>query len=149
MIAYNLDKSSAAGIVSFIFLGIEMLFGGPLLALFNKKLGSYTYCFIWAGYGCNILHVASSYISSIWIIMLLFFVVGIMCCYQVIVFSASTKLVDPKSLSITVAFLNSINMFGGLFFHTIIGMIMERDSVSVAINNVQSYEYALSIISIC
>ena len=37
--AYGLEKGEAAGLVSFIFVG--MLFGGPLLAYFAKKAGHY------------------------------------------------------------------------------------------------------------
>lgn len=148
MIAYNLDKSSAAGIVSFIFMG--MLFGGPLLALLNKKLGSYTIIALCGlGMGGIFCLLLSYYIAYTWLVILLFFIIGIMCCYQVIIFSASAKLVEQKNLGITIAFLNSINMLGGSFFHTVIGMIMEQNDVSIMISNIKSYEYALSIIPIC
>lgn len=147
MIAYDIEKSDAAGIISFIFLG--MLFGGPLLALLNKKLGSYTIIAL-CGLGMgSIFCLVLSYYLSTFILMSLFFIVGLMCCYQVIIFSASAKLVEPKNLGITIAFLNSINMLGGSFFHTIIGMIMEKNTTSIVVQDVKSYEYALSIIPIC
>lgn len=55
----------------------------------------------------------------------LFFSVGLLCCYQVIVFSAGTNTVALRNLGVRVAFLNCINMLSGSFFHTCIGKIMD------------------------
>jgi hypothetical protein len=55
----------------------------------------------------------------------LFFALGVMGCYQVIVFAAGANLVAAKNLGVTVAFLNCINMLGGSFFHSAIGWLMD------------------------
>ena len=85
----------------------------------------------------------------------LFFCIGIMCCYQVIVFAAGSDLVTPRYLGVTVAFLNCINMLGGSFFHTTIGKIMDLFWTG-AINidgirqyDLEVYKYALSIVPFC
>ncbi|MGD0465103.1 MAG: MFS transporter [Gammaproteobacteria bacterium] len=152
--AYNLSKSDAAGLISFIFFG--MLFGGPLLAFFSKKFGNYsiiTAC----GLGMTLAFVMLLFNNTYnwWLLSCLFFCVGIMCCYQVIVFAAGADLVMPQYLGVTVAFLNSINMFGGSFFHTIIGKIMDLFwTGTLSVDGLRQYDlagykYALSIVPIC
>ena len=85
----------------------------------------------------------------------LFFMIGIMCCYQVIVFSAGANLVASKNLGVTIAFLNCINMLGGSFFHTVIGKIMDifwvgdMSGSGLRVYDVHAYKYALSIVPIC
>lgn len=85
----------------------------------------------------------------------LFFAIGIMCCYQVIIFAAGSRLVLPKQLGVTVAFLNCINMLGGSFFHTSIGQLMDIfwtgtiTSQGLKVYDLEVYQYALSIIPAC
>lgn len=154
MLAFDLTKSNAAGLVSFIFFG--MLIGGPLLVLCTKKFSNY---FVIASCGL-IMAVAFVFLLSGWVnntllLSALFFCVGILCCYQVIVFAAGAKLVNPENLGVTVAFLNSINMLGGSFFHTMIGNMMDFywtgaiGSDGLRVYDLQVYKYALSVIPLC
>lgn len=124
MTAYGLNKADAAQLISFVFIG--MLFGGPLLTIFSKKLGNYVVIILCAigmaiAFGCLLFSTK----FNLWSLGCLFFVVGIMCCYQVLVFAAGSDLVKPALLGVTIAFLNCINMLGGAFFHTCIGRIMD------------------------
>ena len=94
---------------SFIFFG--MLFGGPLLAFFSKKFGNYTVittCGVGMAFLFTFLLFNTTY--NCWMLSCLFFCIGIMCCYQVIVFAAGADLVTPQYLGVTVAFLNCINI---------------------------------------
>lgn len=151
MIAYNLNKGDAAGLVSFIFLG--MLFGGPLLALLSKRFGNYI-VIIFCGLGMAFIFMLLllNQAHNWWLFACLFFVIGILCCYQVIVFAAGSDLVAPQYLGITIAFLNSINMLGGSFFHTLIGRIMDVFWKGALLSDglreydVLTYKYALSVI---
>jgi predicted MFS family arabinose efflux permease len=154
MLAYHLNQADAAGIVSFIFFG--MLIGGPFLALCSRWLGEYpviTAC--GAGMALIFIVLLSCTQASAWMLASLFFVVGMMCCYQVIVFSAGMKLVTPQALGVTVAFLNCINMLGGSFFHTIIGQMMdaswagEHNAEGVRIYSLSAYHHALTVIPSC
>ncbi|WCR58085.1 MFS transporter [Wolbachia endosymbiont of Ctenocephalides felis wCfeJ] len=152
--AYNLSKGNAAGIISFIFCG--MLFGGPLLAWLSKRQGSYT-VIVMCGFGMalafTLLLMSKTYNALA--LSCLFFLVGIMCCYQAIVFVAGSELVAVKDLGITIAFLNSINMLGGSFFHTLIGKVLDLSwsgtfsKEGVMLYDLYAYQYALSAIPIC
>lgn len=154
MTAYDLNKADAAGLISFIFFG--MLIGGPLLALLSRKLGNYTVIAA-SGLGMAaaflLLFLNQSYNSVL--LSCLFFGVGILCCYQVIVFAAGSNLVAPKHLGVTVAFLNCINMLGGSFFHTTIGKIMDvfggggLNHEGLRIYDLHAYKYALCVVPLC
>jgi len=151
MQAIAVNKADAAGFVSYIFVG--MLFGGPLLAAWAKRIGNYsviTMCslgmvlaFLWLLYATTFFNAYS--------LSVLFFVVGILCCYQVLVFATGSELVTPAMLGITIAFLNCINMLGGSFFHSTIGWAMDHFWTGLMANGIrtytmQSYQHALLII---
>ncbi len=154
MKAYDFSKAESAGIISFIFLG--MLFGGPLLAFFSKRFGNFTIISA-AGLGMSLAFICLLLGVTHNTVMLssLFFGVGLLCCYQVIVFSAGANIVAPENLGVTVAFLNCINMLGGSFFHTCIGRIMDYfwtgtlNSEGLRTYDLEVYRYALSIIPLC
>ena len=152
--AYNLTKADAAGLTSLIFCG--MLVGGPLLAFFAKKFGNY----------CVISFCALSITLSISLILLnlssdiiwlsaLFFIIGINCCYQVLIFAIGEKFVKSKNLGICVSFLNSVTMIGGCFFPTIIGKTINivdsgtTDLQGLKIYSLAAYQCALAIVPIC
>lgn len=124
MTAFQLTKGNAAQLVSFIFIG--MLFGGPLLACFSKIFGNYK-VIIFSGLLMSLAFILVLSISSYnWYCFAgLFFIIGLMCCYQVIVFAAGADLVKPQLMGVTIAFLNCVNMLGGSFFHTLIGRRMD------------------------
>lgn len=154
MTAHGLTQSDAAELTSFIFVG--MLFGGPLLAYLSKRFGNYT-VIAFAGLG---LVVAFTYLLSgnsdynYHALATLFFIVGNLCCYQVIVFAAGCELVSAQMLGITVAFLNCINMLGGSFFHTLIGFAMDLFWTGTTVDGVrqytlESYNHALAVIPLC
>lgn len=154
MQAYGFSKGDAAGLISCVFFG--MLFGGPLLALFSKKCGNYlviTMCGLGMALAFGIL--LSNYNCTPLMLSVLFFLIGIMCCYQVLIFAAGSELTASENLGITVAFLNSINMLGGSFFHTLIGKAMDffwtgqLTPEGLRLYDVVSYQYALAIIPLC
>lgn len=151
---YLLPKSEAAQVVSFIFFG--MLFGGPLLALLSRKTGHYA---VIAGCGlgmgaCMLLLLFNPITLSVPVLQAIMFCIGLMCCYQVIVFAAGSQLVPGALLGVTVAFLNSINMLGGSFFHTLIGQAMDwfwegGMEGSIKLYSHHTYVQSLMIIPMC
>ena len=154
MTAYSINKGDAAQLISFVFIG--MLFGGPLLALCSKKLGNYlviALCGLGMAVAFAVLLSCKQY--EWWLFASLFFAVGIMCCYQVIVFAAGAELVAPQYLGVTIAFLNCINMFGGSFFHTTIGWLMDifwtgaLNSQGIKAYNLATYQWSLMLIPFC
>lgn len=154
MAAYHLTKGDAAGFVSLIFFG--MLFGGPILAQLSKRLGNYTVIAACGGGMALafIILLLSHHYNPI-LFSCLFFTIGMLCCYQVIVFAAGSTLVAPQNLGVVIAFLNCVNMLGGSFFHTSIGKIMDLfwtgtlSDNNLRIYDLEIYQYALYIIPIC
>jgi len=147
MTAYSIEKGTAAELISFIFFG--MLFGGPVLTALGKRFGHYN---IIAGCGLVMsflfmLMLLTPYYSGP-LLACLFFLVGILCCYQVLVFTAGSTLVKPQYLGVTIAFLNSVNMLGGSFFHTLIGTVMDFYRSGAGQYNLYSYHHALMVIPI-
>jgi sugar phosphate permease len=151
MTAHALHKSDAASLVSFIFVG--MLVGGPLLAWCSRKCGNYVVIILCGlGMALAFLFLLTCGTYSRALFSFVFFLIGIMCCYQVIVFATGATLVTPAQLGVTVAFLNSINMFGGSFFHTMIGKIMDifwagqLDHDGLRLYHLDAYHHALAVI---
>jgi predicted MFS family arabinose efflux permease len=154
MTAYSFTQSDAALLGSFIFIG--MLFGGPLLAVLAQRISNYK---ILVGCGFSLCLAFTLLLSHAldhwWLLCALFFMIGVLCCYQVIVFAVGSKLVAAELLGICVAFLNCINMLGGSFFHTFIGTIMDHywsgdfDSQGLKIYALVSFNHALTLIPLC
>lgn len=152
--SYSLDRSDAAALISNIFYG--MIMGGPLLAYLSKKLGHHTVITA-CGIGMAMIFVILVFNDQYnkLLISCLFFLVGIMCCYQVIIFAMGSQIVELKQLGVTVAFLNCINMLGGSFFHTIIGFVMDIfwtgqfSNDNMKIYDLVAFKYAISVIPFC
>ncbi|MDP3559048.1 MAG: MFS transporter [Legionellaceae bacterium] len=154
MTAYGISKSTAAELISFVFFG--MLFGGPVLAWCSEKSGNYKViacCGVGMALAFAILLLTQQY--HWWSLALLFFSIGVMCCYQVIVFAAGADLVKAQYLGVTIAFLNCINMLGGSLFHTVIGRLMDifwtgaLDSEGIKQYSLAAYHCALAFIPLC
>jgi MFS family permease len=152
--AYEIPKSSAAGIISFIYVG--MLFGGPVFALCSERLGVKA---VIMGCGIGIALLISMILllcASLdpFIIKIMLLIIGMLCCYQVVVFSACADYASPQALGITIAFINSINMLGGSFFHTVIGYLADafwngQMANGCRIYSADTYTLALMIIPAC
>lgn len=153
MTAMAMTKAQAAYYVSFIFIG--MLFGGPILASFAKRLGNYSVITLSSAgmvLAFLVLLFANGFFNP-YSLSILFFGIGILCCYQVLVFASGSDLVPPAMLGVTIAFLNCINMLGGSFFHSTIGWTMDKfwtGTLSDGIRDysIESYQYALLIIPV-
>jgi predicted MFS family arabinose efflux permease len=154
MTAYSFSKSDAAFLSSFIFIG--MLFGGPVLALLSRWLGNYRVLAL-CGVGLALAFVLllSLWVSSWWMLSSLFFVIGLLCCYQVLIFATGSALVSAELLGLSIAFLNCVNMLGGSFFHTLIGSMMDTfwsgtlDAQGMRLYSLASFQHALSLIPVC
>lgn len=152
MQVYAFPKEQAAFITSSIFTG--MLLGGPLLAFLAEKLKASSLitglCGILMASLFAVMLLAKGDLSLI-ILYIMMFMVGVLCCYQVLVFSIGTSCVPDSMRGVTVAFLNCINMLGGSFFHTTIGFLMDTFGSGKIIEGERiygkyAYDYALSII---
>jgi MFS family permease len=153
-VVYALDQGDAAWLTSLIFVG--MLVGGPLLATLARWLGNLrliSFC----GFGMAALFalLLSGWLSAHEALAGILLMVGILCCYQVLVFAAGARLVRPAWLGVTVALLNCINMLGGSFFHTAIGLAMDRawtgqfSACGLRHYDATAFQQALQIIPVC
>lgn len=151
MQARNITKEEASLFTSTIFFG--MIFGAPILSYISNKSNTY-YTTSFAGLLIGAIFffilLLNKEINDL-LLYILLFLVGILCSYQVLIFSIGMNLVPLALCGITVAFLNCINMLGGSFFHTVIGFSLElfsktHSSSSFEAYDLSSYTYALSTI---
>ncbi|NQY43118.1 MAG: MFS transporter [Legionellales bacterium] len=143
----NILKSEASAITSFIFFG--MLFGGPILAGIAGYFNNYYKVTAITGIIMSLIFIVvltyNCYLSNFVLCMLMFFT-GILCCYQVLVFAIGSTIVTPEKMGITIAFLNSVNMLGGTFFHAVIGSVMDLMWDGKTVNAVKIYSnYTFSV----
>ncbi|MFI4938238.1 MAG: MFS transporter [Candidatus Berkiellales bacterium] len=140
MTARDLTRVEAASITSFIFVG--MLFGGPLLAFLSEKFKAHFFVTMMCGVLMATLLLCLLYFNE-WlpeyVVIAMMFCIGILCCYQVIVFTIGADVVPAYLMSIGIAFLNCINMLGGSFFHTFIGRLMDYFEPNAVTDQVKSY----------
>lgn len=150
----GISKSDAALFTSTIFFG--MLFGGPLLAYLAEKLRSEVKVTSLCGYLMAslfiVMLITNNYLPSA-ILYVLLFAIGILCCYQVLIFSIGVRMVPSHLSGLTVAFLNCMNMLGGSFFHNMIGQCMDlfwtgAFEHQIRVYDTEVYIYALYVIPI-
>jgi hypothetical protein len=83
------------------------------------------------------------------------FFLGILCCYQVLVFTVVRSQVNASNSGLAIAITNCINMSFGHFFHSVIGTALENNwngtlsEAGNALYTVDNFIYALAIIPIC
>ena len=154
MEAHQFSEGDCAGLVSFIFIG--MLFGGPLLAFLSERFGVYQViiaCSLGMSFLFFLMLTGRNFLDD-YMLKAIFFTIGIFCCYQVLVFSAGSRLMTPQLLGITIAFLNCVNMLGGSFFHTVVGSLMDICWEGGVLNGIRvyrhtSYFWELMAIPVC
>lgn len=154
MTIHDLEKPEAAGLTSLIFLG--MIFGGPILGFIAEKFNRYysvtAFCALaMSAIFASILMMGPA--LSLWMTKIFMFLTGVFCCYQVVVFAIGARMVPLGLISVAVAFLNCINMFGGSFFHTVIGRLMDWRWIQsgimaegVPVYSESHYVFALAVI---
>lgn len=164
MTAFDFTKVKAAEFTSFIFIG--MIFGGPILAYFSSKFSTYSVitacgvgmCLLVLFMLTPSLYTPLAYMPQIVmlsVLRLIFFLIGMMCCYQVLIFATGSELVESKLLGVTIAFLNCINMLGGSFFHTAIGILMDMywtgnlNTDGTKSYTAETFQSALQVIPVC
>ncbi len=139
---YALDMRLSVFLPSLIFFG--MCFGSPLLAYIGEKTNKYSL----------ILRLCALFMAGLFIILLLFkvekfylyilfFSLGILSAYQVILMHINTVRVSEDSAGIVAALTNMIVMLFGYVFHNVIGTVVK---VSGEYGLQHSYKYGIAII---
>ena len=122
---YNIPLEDAILAATFVFMG--MCVGGPILASIAEFVGSTALVIVGTSIATIILF-AVMFIHNDWSlnqISALMFVLGILCCYQVLVFSITGKVVAKHLTGMAIAIVNCINMSFGHLFHHIIASYMQ------------------------
>ena len=151
---YNIDELDSKFLTSVVYIG--MLFGGPILVYFASIMRSYSKVIILDALlmiGIFILLLAKFDLSYN-MMFILMFALGILCCYQVLVFSLTASVVDKSVSGIAIAVINCLNMSIGSLFHKIIAYIMqfnwngELSAIGGRIYDYDAFFYSLSVIPI-
>ena len=153
--AFGMTKTESTNVTSFVYIG--MCFGGPLLALAANALRSTNFMIFLTGILTIIVFVILFYLPplSVPISAVLMFILGILCCYQVLVFTVVSSQVNKSSAGLAIAVTNCINMSFGHFFHTIIGNSFKNNwdgkinEFGNAIYTTDNFVHALAIIPLC
>lgn len=151
----GIAKAEASHLTSYIFMG--MIIGAPLLSYVADKTHSHVtmtgLCGLIMATLMGGLILFFNHFNLIMVKTVLF-TVGMLSTYQVLVFVVGERLV-PKYLSnIAIATLNCINMFGGSFFHSVIGVLIDHfwngdlDAAGQPLYGIEAYSMGLFVIPI-
>jgi len=155
--SFDMSKTEATTITSFVYMG--MCFGGPILTIAATMLRSTNFTIFLTGIltisiFVILFYIPASYFNFMTSAALMFFL-GILCCYQVLVFIAVSDAVDQNSTGLAIAITQCLNMSFGHFFHTIIGSAFELSwdgsltEYGSALYTHENFIYALAVIPIC
>lgn len=154
-IAMDMNKSEASLITSFIFLG--MIIGAPLLSLIADKTGKHIIltglCGVAMAVSLGTLLLWPEWFSLVGL-KLLMLCIGVFSGYQALAFAIGKDLVSRSLGNIVISVLNCINMFGGSFFHSTIGIMMDIcydgqiDSLGIPIYDLKTTSIGLMVIPI-
>lgn len=149
---FTWSKIDAAFTISLVSYG--MILGGPLLALLGRLFKSEPLVIVLSGFSMGalllILFLSPENYSPD-LANFGMFTLGVLCCYQVLIFSVGTRMVPQHEKSMTVAFLNGINMLGGAFYHSLVGYVLNKlwdgtISDGLKVYSAENYGKALTLI---
>jgi predicted MFS family arabinose efflux permease len=124
---YGMSQIQSTFVTSFVYMG--MCIGGPVLTIAASLLRSDNFMIFITGVLTIIIFVILFCFShlSFFISATLMFVLGILCCYQVLVFVVVSSYVPASSAGVAIAVTNCINMSFGYLFHMIIGKLIQSN----------------------
>lgn len=154
MSVYHLDKSTAGGVVSAMYVGIGV--GAPLFPFLSKWLKAYKLPVFIGAFGAMTFLSLVFYIPNLqpWSLATLLFIAGLFLGAQFLAFSMTCAL-NPLSASGTAGgFHNMVCMLSGVIFQPLIGWLLGRNwkggfANGAPIYDKSDYVFALSSISIC
>lgn len=147
---YGYEKDFAASLSALIFIGTGV--GSPLLALAAEHLRAYypVVLFAAAGMGtCFVILLATR--PSPFILGFLFFMIGVLSAYQLLVIYMNGKNVAAPLVSVVSALTNMIIMSFGWVFHKSITLMMDvfqesPEEKCLPVYSPEAYTYGLMVI---
>ena len=144
---YQLPDSLAASLPSLTFVG--MLIGSPVLSFIADKSKAYVSLIIFSALimGCAFLGIIHQFFTPS-LLGVSFFIVGIFCAYQIPLIYLSTTFVQERFVGLTTSVANMIIMFFGYFFHSSIGILLDKVATQPGQYTATDYQYAMEIIPV-
>lgn len=126
---YGISLENSILISSFVPLG--MCFGSPILVLLTEYLKSINLVIFLVGTLMILAYILMFlYIDwSLQMIATLMFVLGILCCYQVLLCSLLNNIVKDEFIGTAIAVMNCLKMSLGYFFHVVISYLMYNNGI--------------------
>ena len=148
---YLMNELDSKFLTSVILIG--MCFGGPILTYMSGRVKSYTKIIILSAILMSLVFVIllAKFELSYNMLFTLMFILGILCCYQVLVFSLTGSMVEKSLTGVAIAVVNCMNMSFGAFYHNIVASIMEfkwKGEFSEAGGRVYDYDAFFSAFSV-
>ena len=140
---YKMSEVESNFITSCVYIG--MCVGGPILALLADYFRSINFIIFMSGLLMIVIFLILFYVPNLSFIacVSLMFLLGIVCCYQVLMFTLTTSLVHKARAGLAVAVVNCINMSFGHFFHKIMSIAIEYSwNGTVSAENIPIYTKA-------
>lgn len=151
---YGFSESQSINATFSIYIG--MCIGGPLLAYCADRTKSSILIIFMTG-----LLVAGIFMilfilknPSVYFVSLLMLILGILCSYQVLVFTVASDLFSKDKSALTISIINCINMSFGYLFHVAISYLIQKywtgelDANNVPIYTREAFEHGIRIIPI-
>lgn len=152
---YGMSQTQSTMVTSFVYIG--MCVGGPILAIAAGLVRSANFMIFITGIltiGVFVILFCVPTMSIIFSASLMFFL-GILCCYQVLVFTVVGSYVSVASAGMAIALTNCINMSFGHLFHMAIGNIIQENwsgavnDIGMALYSRETFVIALAVIPVC
>lgn len=153
MSVYQLDKATAGGAISAMYIGIGL--GSPLFPLLCERLKAYKPTIFISALGTLLLLSSIFYLPPLpfWLLIAILFLTGVFLGGQFLGFSMTCAL-NPLSASGTAGgFHNMMCMLSGVIFQPFIGWLLDYHWNESYVNGIRTYTssdytFALSSISI-
>lgn len=144
---YGFDAALAAGLPDFIFFG--MCFGSPFLSYLADKTKAYYLLILLSAFGMGIIFI---FVLLGWgtvhSLSILFWVVGVLCAYQILVIYKATTCVNFNLVGLSTASANMVIMSFGYVFHSLIGKGLTFFSGTTLKEDIGSYGSDAFILSL-
>lgn len=147
MHVYQWTRDEASLATSCVYFG--MCFGAPLLAMVSARFNALKEFIVLSGILMMITFSAVVFLPGLsWtMVAILLFIMGVFCCYQVLVFSLAAQMTAPAISGVVIGFTNMIITMAGIVFEPLVGYILHKSSlINQAHYSASTYQSAFIVI---
>lgn len=149
----HVGTMKAASVITLMFVGAAV--GSPLFTAFSdytnrRRTPMIIGCMMSLGLSIWLILIQE---SSLDLMKLIFFFIGFSYTAKVLTFSSICEIMPKKISGVSIAFVNSLVMSTGAFFHPLVGGLVQvmqqsRDDASVGQYTIADYQYGLTVLPI-